>query len=106
MIPKPAQYNSIVSNYRAISLLNVDAKIYAKMPASRLLPLLPKLVSLDQVGLIPGREARDNMLKAISIAHWLSSQTWLLPVTQCGEGVQEGGLGLHDRSPQDEHAQP
>lgn len=29
------------------------------------------MVSLDQVGFIPGREAWDNMLKAFLIHHWL-----------------------------------
>lgn len=75
MILKPGKYTNIVSNYRPISLLNIDVKLYAKKLANRILPLLPSLVSLDQVGFIPGREARDNTLKAISIHHWLSSSS-------------------------------
>lgn len=63
----------MVTNYRPISLLNVDLKIYAKVLANRLVPLLPKLISLDQVGFIPGREARDNTIKAINIHKWLTS---------------------------------
>lgn len=43
------------------------------MLANRLLPLLPQLISLDQVGFIPGREARHNTLKAINIHHWLTT---------------------------------
>lgn len=74
VIPKPNKDASMVANYRPISLLNVDLKIYAKILANRLLPLLPNLISLDQVGFIPGREARDNTIKAINIHKWLTSQ--------------------------------
>lgn len=51
MIPKPGKETNIVSNYRPISLLNVDLKLYAKILANRVFPLLSSLVSLDQVAL-------------------------------------------------------
>lgn len=73
LIPKPGKDTSQVSNYRPISLLNVDVKLYVKILANRILPLLPNLVSLDQVGFIPDREARDNTLKVISV-HSLAIQ--------------------------------
>lgn len=46
--------------YRPISLINVDVKIFYKIIASRLAPLLPKL---DQVGFLKGCGARDNTNK-------------------------------------------
>lgn len=73
LIPKPGKDATSVSNYRPISLLNVDVKLYAKTLANRILPLIPRLVSLDQVGFVPGREARDNAIKALNIHHWLST---------------------------------
>lgn len=73
VIPKPGKDSSLVTNYRPISLLNVDPKWYAKTLAIHLLPLLPQLISLDQVGFIPGREAKDNTLKVINVHHWLTS---------------------------------
>lgn len=68
---KPGKDTTMVSDYRPISLLNVNLKLYAKVLANRLLPLLSKLISLEQVGFIPGWEARDNTIKAINIHHWL-----------------------------------
>lgn len=73
VIPKQGRDTTLVSNYRPISLINVDMKLYTKILANRILPLLPTLVPLDQAGFIPSHEARDNTLKAISIHHWLSS---------------------------------
>lgn len=71
LILKPGKDETLVSNYRPISLLNVDMSIYAKILANRILHFLPKLISLDKVGFIPGGEARDNTIKAINIHHWL-----------------------------------
>lgn len=76
VIPKPGKHPSLITIYRPISLLNIDLKLYAKILANRLLPLLPKLISLDQMGFIPGREARDNTLKAINIHHCLTSEPY------------------------------
>lgn len=80
VILKPGKDPTQVQNYRPISLLNVDVKIFAKILANRLLTFIPSLIDLDQVGFVPGREARDNTLKAINIYHILSStpQTGLL----------------------------
>lgn len=63
-----------MSNFRPISLLNVDIKLYPKMLENRLLPLLPSLVFHDQMGFAPGREARDNTIKALHVHHWMSSR--------------------------------
>lgn len=68
-------HNTLVSNYRPISLLNVDVKLYGKILTNCLLPLLPRLVSVDQVGFIPGREARDNTTKEINIHYWLTTMS-------------------------------
>ncbi|KAM5171776.1 A.superbus venom factor 1-like [Mantella aurantiaca] len=72
IIPKQGKDPQQVTNYRPISLLNVDVKIYAKMLANRILPYLSSLVSPDQTGFVPGREARDNIYKAIDLHQWLT----------------------------------
>lgn len=58
------------SNYRPISLLNVNVKLYAKVLANHLVPLIPILISPHQVGFVPGHEVRDNTTKAINIQLW------------------------------------
>ena len=44
-----------ISNWRPISLLNVDTKIIAKCFAKRLVPVLPTLISSDQTAYVKGR---------------------------------------------------
>uniref|UniRef100_A0A803JEZ2 Reverse transcriptase domain-containing protein n=1 Tax=Xenopus tropicalis TaxID=8364 RepID=A0A803JEZ2_XENTR len=55
--------------YRPISLLNVDTKLYAKVLANRLNQIITDLISPEQVGFVPGREARDNTNRLFSIIH-------------------------------------
>uniref|UniRef100_A0A8C5PW05 Reverse transcriptase domain-containing protein n=1 Tax=Leptobrachium leishanense TaxID=445787 RepID=A0A8C5PW05_9ANUR len=66
MIPKPGKDHSDCKNYRPISLLNVDTKILAKILATRLMPYVSGLVRPDQVGFMPGREAKDATSRALN----------------------------------------
>lgn len=50
-------------------------KLHAKMLANRILPLMPSLISLHQLGFVPGRESRDNTLKAIHILNWITTNS-------------------------------
>lgn len=56
-------------SYSPISLLNLDLKLLSKILANRLKPLLSSLIGPDQVGFMPGREARDNIIKALLLTH-------------------------------------
>lgn len=49
------------ANYRPISLLNMDLKIYTKISTMRIITLLPSWVSLDQVGHVLGQ---NNTIKS------------------------------------------
>lgn len=58
-------------NYRSISLLKVVLKIFTHALSNHLFPFLPSLLSLFQVGFVPGREAKDNTILAMNVVHWL-----------------------------------
>ncbi|XP_077349970.1 glutathione S-transferase P 1-like [Lithobates pipiens] len=76
VIPKEDKDASLVTNYRPISLINVDVKIYVKILANRLLPLLPSLISLDQLLFIKsvclpiGRGESIRLILADNGAKW------------------------------------
>lgn len=69
LIPKPDKPVDLCTSYRPISLLNQDLKLFAKAMAMRIAHHVPSLVHPDQTGFIPGREARDNTVRAINLIH-------------------------------------
>lgn len=58
-----------------ISLFNIDLKLYAKIIANRLRPLLSSIIHPDQVGFVPGWEARDNTIRTLSLISRARSQS-------------------------------
>lgn len=72
-IPKPEKDPTSMTNYRPISFLNTNVKIFAKDIAPRLLKCLPSLV---QVGFMPDRQAPNATRKVINFIHQINrSQT-------------------------------
>ena len=59
----------LLKNWRPISLLNVDYKIAAKVIATRLKPVLHKVINEDQTCGIPGRSIYENIFKMRDIVH-------------------------------------
>ena len=51
----------VLSNWRSITLLNVDYKILARAIAKRIESKLPKLVHPDQTGFVKGRYIGQNV---------------------------------------------
>lgn len=68
MIPKPHADDTSCTNYRPISMLNIDIKILAKILASRLGDFIGTLINRDQVGFMPTRQAGDNVRRAVLLA--------------------------------------
>uniref|UniRef100_A0A8C6WHA8 exodeoxyribonuclease III n=1 Tax=Neogobius melanostomus TaxID=47308 RepID=A0A8C6WHA8_9GOBI len=56
-----------MGNYRPLSLLNNDYKIFAKALAGRLGKAISSLVHLDQAGFIAGRNASQNMRRLFHV---------------------------------------
>uniref|UniRef100_A0A8C5MZK2 Reverse transcriptase domain-containing protein n=1 Tax=Leptobrachium leishanense TaxID=445787 RepID=A0A8C5MZK2_9ANUR len=66
VLPKPGKDPAVCESYRPISLLNSDVKLLARVLADRLKLCLPHLIHPDQVGFIPGREARDGTQRVLN----------------------------------------
>ena len=61
LIPKEDSSLLDLSNWRPITLLNVDYKILAKVIAERIESSLPKLINSDQTGFVKGRYIGQNV---------------------------------------------
>src|SRR6185295_10946361 len=59
LVPKPGRQHSELRNWRPITLANCDAKIFSRILANRLAPILPRLLHPDQSGFVRGRSAPD-----------------------------------------------
>lgn len=55
------------TNFRPISLINVDCKILSKILAARLETVLPRIVHKDQVGFIKHRSSADNVRRLLHL---------------------------------------
>lgn len=56
-----------VKNYRPISLLNIDYKVFAKILADRLKLYLKSYIGEEQTGFLPGRHLKNNRRTVINV---------------------------------------
>lgn len=63
VVPKPGKDPELCFSYRPISLLNVDAKILAKVLVTRLNAVILSLMHGDQTGFMPGKGTDINLRK-------------------------------------------
>ena len=73
-----------IQNYRPISLLTADYKIFAKILTERLKKVLTKLIGAEQQGFIPGGDIAGNLLLVKEI------------IAYCDEEDMEGILIMMD----------
>lgn len=69
---KPDKDPTLPDSYRPLSLINLDAKIYAKLLANKLQPLLPTIILPDQSGFVPGRSTAHNLRTLFGTLHHLA----------------------------------
>lgn len=72
LVLKPDKDPEDCASYRPISLINVDAKLLAKILANRLAQVLEELIHVDQTGFMPGKGTDINFRRLhlnLTIAH-------------------------------------
>ena len=79
LIPKKGDIHDI-SNWRPVSLLNTDYKIFAKLLANRLKQHIGNVIHLDQTYCIPNRTIYDNLNLIRDIIHFSNSSNSPLAV--------------------------
>ena len=68
LIEKKNKDNTEIKNWRPISLLNVDTKVYSSILANRIKPLLDSCISQNQKAFVKGRDIMDNVRNIQAIA--------------------------------------
>ena len=67
LLPKPNKDHSSPQNFRPISIIDNDLKIFGKILADRLASVISPLIHPDQTGFIPDRQITDNIRLATNI---------------------------------------
>lgn len=65
LIPKKNRDLFFIKNWRPLTMLNVDFKIFSKALASRMKIVLPDIISEDQTGFMQGRNIVTNVRRVV-----------------------------------------
>jgi exonuclease III len=74
LIPKKDKDIRLLKNWRPLTLLNTDYKIFAKVMATKLQEVLPDLISDDQNGCMKGRSTFGNIRSTIDVISHVNEQ--------------------------------
>ena len=74
LIEKIGKDPLLIKNWRPISLLNLDNKIYTKVLAERLQTVFPQIIHPMQTGFVKGRQLSDNIHKIMEVIDTCENQ--------------------------------
>ena len=69
VLPKPNKDATKCGNYRPLSILNAEIKIFARILTSRIEPHIATLINSDQTGFVKSRLASDNVRRLLHVIH-------------------------------------
>lgn len=67
LVPKKADDRTKLSNWRPITLLNTDFKIFSKALSNKIQPCIKDVIAEDQTGFIKGRSIATNIMNIQSV---------------------------------------
>ena len=74
LIEKKGKDRNYLENWRPISLRNVDAKIATKVIATRIIPVLPDIITSIQTGYVKGRFIGKAVRSIIDVVDYTKEQ--------------------------------
>ena len=66
LLEKAGRDQLFINNWRPLSLLNCDGKVYAKILANRMYRVTDNIISKEQFGFLKGRYIDENLLDLLS----------------------------------------